>query len=53
MKIKSANSALELRNLELVEFLKIEYEKHADTKVKDSIKFAIENMWQKKGELIF
>lgn len=53
VKIKSAVAALELRNLELNKFLEIEYQNQADSKVKENIKFAIDNMWQKKGELIF
>jgi hypothetical protein len=53
VKIKSAISALELRNLELNKFLEIEYQNQADSKVKENIKFAIDNMWQKKGELSF
>lgn len=52
VKIKASNSALDLRNSELNVFLKIEYQNQIDSKVKESIKFAIENMWQKKGELI-
>lgn len=53
VRIKSANTALDLRNLELNEFLKSEYLNQSDSKVKESIAFAVENMWQKKGELIF
>lgn len=53
VRIKSAMSALETRNLELNEFLKSEYANQSDSKVKENIAFAIENMWQKKGELIF
>ena len=53
VRIKSANTALDLRNLELNEYLESEYLMQNDLKVKESIKFAMENMWQKKGELIF
>ena len=53
VRIKSSIAALETRNLELNEFLKSEYANQSDSKVKENIAFAIENMWQKKGELIF
>jgi hypothetical protein len=53
LKIKSANSALDLRNLALNDFLEMEYQSQNDSKVKENIRFAIDNMWQKKGELIF
>lgn len=53
VKIKSANSALDLRNLALNNFLETEYQSQNDVKVKESIKFAIKNMSQKHGELIF
>jgi hypothetical protein len=52
IRIKSANTALDLRNLELNELLESEYLNQNDLKVKENIKFAMENMGQKKGELI-
>ncbi|MFY8019690.1 MAG: hypothetical protein ACOVP1_00780 [Bacteroidia bacterium] len=53
VKIKTANIALDLRKEELIPFLKDELSKQSDNKVLEVIQFAIDNMWQPKGELVF
>jgi hypothetical protein len=51
VRIKTANIALDLRNESLIPLLKDELSKQSDNKVKEAIQFAIDNMWQPKGEL--
>lgn len=53
IRFKTANVALNLRNRELITFLKLSEQNETDNKVRESIRFAIENMHQPKGELIF
>lgn len=53
LKIKSSEIALELRNEGLVPFLKDELNRQTDNQVIESLQFAIDNMWQPKGELTF
>src|SRR5574343_394074 len=53
IRIKTAETALDLRNQNLVNFLKIELHNQADEEVKETIEFAIDNMWQEKGRLTF
>lgn len=53
VRIKTANIALDIRDERLIPFLKDELNKQTDNKVKEAIQFAIENMWQPKGQLTF
>ncbi len=53
VRIKTASIALDLRNESLIPLLKDELNKQSDNKVIEAIQFAIDNMWQPKGELTF
>jgi hypothetical protein len=53
VRIKTANVSLEMRDKGLIPLLKDELNKQSDNKVKETIQFAIDNMWQPKGQLTF
>lgn len=53
IRIKTANLALDLRNKELIPLLKNELIKQPDNEVKKAIQFAIDNIWQPKGQITF
>ena len=53
VRIKTASIALDMRNEGLVPLLKDELNKQSDNKVREAIQFAIDNMWQPKGQLTF
>lgn len=53
VRITTASVALDTRNKELIPLLKEELSKQSDIKVKEEIQFAIDNIWQPKGQLKF
>jgi hypothetical protein len=52
IRTKTADIALDLRNKNLIAFLNSTLGQQSDTKVREAIQFAIDNMWQPKGQLI-
>ncbi|MDQ8004713.1 MAG: hypothetical protein REI64_07935 [Pedobacter sp.] len=53
IRIKTANIALDTRDERLVPLLQKELNEQSDSKIKEAIQFAINNMHQPKGELTF
>jgi hypothetical protein len=51
IRTKTADIALKTRNINLIAFLNSTLDQQSDTKVRQAIQFAINNMWQPKGQL--